>query len=122
MSSPEPFEIIEVAGDTEGPSLLIVAAVHGDEYEGIAATRKLALVLESRWESIRGKVILIPIVNESAFSIPARCGSDGKDLARAWKFAPSQSPATSAFRPFTESIPAEVDGMNPGWNAISRVV
>jgi len=78
----EPFQVIEIDGAFDGPNLLIVAGVHGDEYEGIAAVRELARLLESQREHIRGSVTLIPIVNEPAFAIPARCGDDGKDLAR----------------------------------------
>lgn len=82
MSATEPFQVIEIDGAVDGPNLLIVAGVHGDEYEGIAAVRELVRQLESQHEHIRGSVTLIPIVNEPAFAIPARCGDDGKDLAR----------------------------------------
>lgn len=78
----EPFEVIEISGAGDGPGILIIAGVHGDEYEGIAAIRELALRLEKQRDHIRGRVTLIPIVNEPAFAIPARCGDDGKDLAR----------------------------------------
>ncbi len=82
MSTDEPFEVIEIDGAGSGPNLLIIAGVHGDEYEGIAAIRELAIRLDSQRKHIHGSVTLIPIVNEPAFAIPARCGDDGKDLAR----------------------------------------
>jgi predicted deacylase len=78
----EPFEIIEIVGASDGPNILIIAGVHGDEYEGIAAIRELADLLETKRDSICGRATLIPIVNEPAFAIPHRCGEDGKDLAR----------------------------------------
>lgn len=78
----DPFQVIEIDGSGDGPNLLIIAGVHGDEYEGIAATRALATQLAAQRENICGSVTLIPIVNEPAFAIPARCGDDGKDLAR----------------------------------------
>lgn len=82
MSADEPFRAIEISGANNGPNLLIIAGVHGDEYEGIAAIRDLAGRLDSQREHIHGSVTLIAIVNEPAFAIPARCGDDGKDLAR----------------------------------------
>ena len=78
----EPFQVIEITGANDGPGILIIAGVHGDEYEGIAAIRALAEILEKQRDHICGRVTLIPIVNEPAFAIPHRCGDDGKDLAR----------------------------------------
>jgi predicted deacylase len=82
VSTDEPFEVIEISGAKEGSHLLIIAGVHGDEYEGIAAIRELAVRLDSQREHLQGSITLIPIVNEPAFAIPARCGDDEKDLAR----------------------------------------
>ena len=78
----EPFEVIEIVGASDAPDILIVAGVHGDEYEGPAAIRDLAPRLKENRASLCGRVTLIPIVNEPAFAIPSRCGDDGKDLAR----------------------------------------
>ena len=82
MSNNEPFEVLEISGANDGPNLLIIAGVHGDEYEGIAAIRELASLLDSQRDHLQGSITLIPIVNEPAFAIPARCGADDKDLAR----------------------------------------
>lgn len=72
-------------GQGEGPHLLITGGVHGDEFEPIAAIHRLRLLLEQKSPevaSLRGRVTLVPIVNESAFLRGHRCGDDGKDLAR----------------------------------------
>ncbi|MDF1740946.1 MAG: succinylglutamate desuccinylase/aspartoacylase family protein [Verrucomicrobiales bacterium] len=92
MIADEPFQVIEISGSSDGPNLLIVAGVHGDEYEGIAAIRELAAQLVSQREHLHGSVTLIPIVNEPAFAIPARCGDDGKDLARTCPGSTNGSP------------------------------
>lgn len=68
-------------GEAEGPQLLITAGVHGDEYVPVMAVRELIAKLE-RERIGRGKVTLVPVVNESAFSLGRRCGEDGLDLAR----------------------------------------
>ena len=72
-------------GQGDGPHLLITGGVHGDEFEPIAAIHRLRLLLEQKSPevaSLRGRVTLVPIVNESAFLRGHRCGDDGKDLAR----------------------------------------
>lgn len=66
------------AGD--GPHLLIAAGVHGDEYEGMVAIRELIATLDPT--QLRGRLTLVPVVNESAFALRARTGEDGLDLAR----------------------------------------
>jgi len=75
----------DFGGTSSGPHLLITGAVHGDEFEPILAIRRLIDLLEQRDEAIsgfRGRVTLIPIVNEAAFLRGHRCGDDGLDLAR----------------------------------------
>lgn len=70
----------QIAGSTPGAHVLITGGVHGDEFEPMAAIRILRQKLLP--ESIRGKVTLIPCVNESAFRRGSRVGDDGLDLAR----------------------------------------
>ncbi len=75
----------EFRSQVAGPRLLITGCVHGDEFEPIAAIRRLVTLFEHHDRTIsgfRGTVILIPIVNESAFLRGHRCGDDGLDLAR----------------------------------------
>jgi predicted deacylase len=67
-------------GDGDGPHLLILAGVHGDEFEPMVAVRHLWGVLGSM--AVRGHITLVPIVNESAFHRAQRTADDGKDLAR----------------------------------------
>ena len=67
-------------GKKEGSHLLILAGVHGDEYEPIAAASRL---IQSLPEILtQGKVTIVPIVNLSAFRRGSRTGEDGLDLAR----------------------------------------
>jgi len=75
----------EFRSQLTGPRLLITGCVHGDEFEPIAAIRRLVTLFEQNADAIsgfRGTVILIPVVNESAFLRGHRCGDDGLDLAR----------------------------------------
>jgi predicted deacylase len=70
----------QVVGETRGPHLLITGGVHGDEFESMAAIRRLMRHLQP--PEIRGRVTLVPIVNEAAFLHGQRTAEDGLDLAR----------------------------------------
>ncbi len=65
MNKTLPFNLQKIQGVGDGPLLLITGGVHGDEFEPMAAIRRLAKVVER--ESLRGTLQLIPVVNEPAF-------------------------------------------------------
>jgi predicted deacylase len=72
-------------GQTDGPHLLITGGVHGDEFEPIAAIRRLVDIFRKKSTEVAefaGQVTLVPIVNEAAFLRGHRCADDGLDLAR----------------------------------------
>lgn len=75
------FSVYTFEGETTGPTLLITAGVHGDEYEPMLAARELVDIFKEDGV-LRGKIIVIPIVNQSAFHLDGRVGEDGLDLAR----------------------------------------
>lgn len=92
------FETVVFEGESDGLHLLITAGVHGDEYEGIEAIRKL--ITEMNPSHLAGKLTLIPVVNVSAHAMDARCGEDGLDLART---CPGRTDGT-----LTERVAAEL--------------
>lgn len=61
---------ITVVKRGSGPTALLVAGNHGDEYEGQVALRKLALALEP--EAISGRVIILPGLNFPAVMAGSR--------------------------------------------------
>ncbi|MDB4384554.1 succinylglutamate desuccinylase/aspartoacylase family protein [Opitutaceae bacterium] len=66
-----------------GPTLVINAATHGDEYEGPTLLRRWI----DSWqpENLCGTVMLIPVLNEAAFAAKQRCQpADNGNLARAF--------------------------------------
>ncbi|GAA5221518.1 succinylglutamate desuccinylase/aspartoacylase family protein [Membranihabitans marinus] len=65
-----------------GHHLLIIAGVHGDEYEPIMAVGKLIELLENDIKLLSGKITLVPIVNLPAFVNNSRTAEDQLDLAR----------------------------------------
>lgn len=60
--------------------MLILAGVHGDEYEPMAAARTLLKTVPQ--VLTHGRVTIVPVVNGPAFSMASRTGEDGLDLAR----------------------------------------
>ncbi len=95
------LQVCEIRGEEPGPHLLITGGVHGDEFEPMAAIRRLMDRLRPTGgpgvspgirgrptggpgvsPGIRGRVTLIPVVNEAAFRRGQRTAEDGLDLAR----------------------------------------
>ena len=70
----------QMIGPEPGPHVLITGGVHGDEFEPMAAVRRLIGLL--RATPLRGRVTLVPVVNEPAFRLGRRTAEDGLDLAR----------------------------------------
>lgn len=68
-------------GSVEGPTVLITAGIHGAEYASIAAAQRLARITPA---SLHGKLIVVPIVNVSAFFSRSVyvTPEDGKNLNR----------------------------------------
>lgn len=79
------MKTLTFAGPGDGPHLLITAGVHGDEFEPMYAVQRLASLFQQSHTSVagfRGRVTLVPCVNEAAFLRGHRCAEDGLDLAR----------------------------------------
>jgi predicted deacylase len=71
----------EVTG-RDGPTLALIAGVHGCEYSSIAAVRDVVRAVEA--EELAGRVVAIPVVNWTAFAkrTPFVTPEDGKNLNR----------------------------------------
>lgn len=73
--------LLAIVGAQDGPTLLVIAGVHGDEFEGIAAIPQVYGAIAS--ENLRGRLLMAPICNMPACEAAQR-GSpiDGLNLAR----------------------------------------
>ncbi|MBI0399537.1 succinylglutamate desuccinylase/aspartoacylase family protein [Cyclobacterium marinum] len=69
-----------IKSSKEGPNGLIIAGIHGDEYEPVLAVMRLIKKLEGRL--ISGSITLVPVTNRNAYFSGSRVGEDGLDLAR----------------------------------------
>jgi uncharacterized protein len=89
------FPVATARGATDGPTLVVVAGVHGSEYDGIEATKQLFAWVDP--EQLRGTLVTVPCLNIPAFYglamhvnprdglNPARCfpgDADGSDTER----------------------------------------
>ena len=84
------FPLIEVRG-ADGPTLSIVAGIHGCEFPGMEACRRL--VAETDLTDLRGRLRVVPIANVPGFygRSEAVCPVDGKNLVRVFPGDPEGS-------------------------------
>lgn len=89
MPDPVAIPTRVVQGAAPGPRLLITGGVHGDEFEPMAASRRLIDLIDPA--TLRGRVTIAPVVNLPAFRRARRCAEDDLDLARACPGDPNGS-------------------------------
>jgi hypothetical protein len=66
-------------GPHPGPTALIQAGIHGDEVAGVHALQEL---LEAGIRPTHGRLIVVPVMNPSAYRARQRTAPDGLDLNR----------------------------------------
>lgn len=71
-----------VHGRNPGPCLLVCAAIHGDEINGVEIVRRI--LLNKSIDRIKGTLIAIPIVNVFGFVSKSRYLPDRRDLNRSF--------------------------------------
>jgi predicted deacylase len=76
-----PLALERYTAAAPGPRVLVTGGVHGDEFEPMAAVRRLIARFRTH-PPLRGSVTLVPVVNEPAFRRGSRVAEDGLDLAR----------------------------------------
>jgi len=73
--------VLAAAGQADGPTLAVLAGVHGDEYEGIRAIPQIFRALDL--VQLRGRLIMVPVCNIPAYRTATRSSPiDGLNLAR----------------------------------------
>lgn len=74
------MQIREIDSGKIGPTVLVLAGVHGDEYEPMLTVKKL--FDELKGHIVAGKLWVVDVVNTTAYQSAQRLGIDGLDLAR----------------------------------------
>lgn len=85
-----------------GPTVLLTAAVHGDEMNGVEILRRL--IANKINKPKRGTIICIPILNMLGFLSASREFPDGRDLNRAFPGSKTGSLASRVAYHFTKEI------------------
>jgi uncharacterized protein len=81
--------LVEVTGSGAGPTLTVIAGVHGCEYAAMAGVRRWLAGLASR--ELRGCIRAVPVLNVTAFAArsPFVVPEDGKNLNRCFPGDPA---------------------------------
>jgi len=90
-----------------GPTVLITAALHGDEINGVEVVRQL--VARKLNKPKRGTIICIPILNVFGFLNGERSFPDGRDLNRVFPGTKSGSLASRVAYHFTKKVLPHAD-------------
>lgn len=91
----------------KGPSLLLMAGLHGDETNGIEIIRRI--LVNNHNIVKKGKVIAIPILNIFGFIHFSRAVPDGKDVNRSFPGSKNGSLASKVANLFMEEIMPHID-------------
>ncbi|GMG86160.1 M14 family metallopeptidase [Biformimicrobium ophioploci] len=96
-----PVEVLH--GRKPGPVLLVNAAIHGDELNGVEVVRQLLARLQPH--KIKGTLVAVPVVNVFGFVHKSRYLPDRRDLNRSFPGSEGGSiAARMAYQFFTEIV------------------
>jgi uncharacterized protein len=102
--------VIVVNGAAPGPVLCVDGGVHGDEYDGMEAVRRV--IAETDPATLRGTLVGIPCVNTPAFEAAAR--TSGLDHANLNRIFPGDADGSFSLRlaaTFVEQVIPAVDAL-----------
>jgi predicted deacylase len=77
-----------IRGRKPGPVLFVSAGIHGDEINGVEIARRL---VGQSFKGLKGDILIVPVVNVSAFLLRSRYLPDRRDLNRLFPGNPDGS-------------------------------
>ena len=84
------FVPIAIVANGDGPTVLVSAGNHGDEYEGQVAA--LRLIHELRPEEVSGRIVVVPVISKAASSANTRLWPSGANFNRSFPGSPDGPP------------------------------
>ncbi len=96
------MSVTVVAGKRAGPTLLVSAAIHGDEINGVEIIRRL--LRHPAIQQLRGTLLAIPVVNVHGFLHQTRYLPDGRDLNRSFPGSSTGSLASRVADKFVDQV------------------
>jgi len=91
-----------IHGRSAGPTIFVSAGIHGDEVIGVEIVRRL--LRTKNLKSLRGTLIVVPIVNTFGFINHSRYLPDRRDLNRCFPGTPNGSLASRLAHIFMKEI------------------
>ena len=96
-----PVPIAQIANG-DGPTVLLTAGTHGDEYEGQVILRRM--ILELAPERVSGRIIIMPALNYPAVRAASRTSPlDGENMNRVFPGGANDGP-TAAIAHFVDTV------------------
>ncbi|WP_299030279.1 succinylglutamate desuccinylase/aspartoacylase family protein [uncultured Sulfitobacter sp.] len=109
-----------IHGKTDGPCVFVSAGIHGDEVIGVEIVRRL--LRSKNLKSLRGTLIVVPIVNTFGFLNHSRYLPDRRDLNRCFPGSPNGSLGSRLAHIFLTEIVARCSiGIDLHSAAINRI-
>ena len=105
--TPVSMSVHVIHGKTEGQTVFVSAGIHGDEVIGVEIVRRL--LRAPNLKSLRGTLVVIPIVNAFGFINHSRYLPDRRDLNRMFPGTPGGSLASRLAHLFLNEIVARSD-------------
>lgn len=100
-----PVEVIH--GKYQGPVLMVNAAIHGDELNGVEIVRRLIEKIDA--SKLKGTLIAVPIVNVFGVIHKSRYLPDRRDLNRCFPGSETGSLASRVANTFFEEVAVKAD-------------
>lgn len=98
-----PVPVLVINGEQPGKTFCLMAAIHGDELNGIEVVRRVIYEIDPK--KLKGRIIGVPIVNLQGFQTNSRYLADRRDLNRYFPGTPQGSLASRiAYSLFNEVI------------------
>ncbi len=95
--------VLAATGQRDGPTLAVLAGIHGDEYEGIRAIPQIFRSFDLA--DLRGRLVAVPVCNVPAYRTATRSSPiDGLNLARVFPGDPHGSVTQRIAHVLTEEI------------------
>ncbi len=103
--------VVIIRGPNPGPTLAIVSGAHGTEYTSIIAVEKLAQTMQP--ESLRGTLILVPLVNIASFTqkVPHVNPVDNKSMNRYYPGNPNGTQTERVSYYMTKEVVEKTDNL-----------
>jgi predicted deacylase len=105
--TPLSIPVTVVHGARPGPRLLLSAALHGDEINGVDIVRQV--LADADPKSLRGTVIAVPVVNVFGYLMGSRYLPDRRDLNRAFPGSAKGSLASQIAHLFLTRLVSHAD-------------